>query len=172
MSVIHVLYIFIKLIKPYEEQELQVDADPSAKWSETILNTETLTDLKAIVEQFVASYMEVMYEVKGKSARPEIMNVKRYVCENIDQNISLEDASRLSNMSRSYFSFIFKKEIGDSYTNFINRTKMEKARELIEKQYLKVYEAAEKVGIQDEAYFSKLFKKYIGISPGKIRGKR
>ncbi|UUZ96637.1 AraC family transcriptional regulator [Paenibacillus sp. P25] len=170
-AVLNVLYIFMKVLKPYEEQLPSASADSCMKWTEMILGAETLDDIRRSVDELAAGFMQSLRSVKGQPARPQIMNIKRYVYEHIEQNISLEDAAEFSNMSRSYFSYIFKKEIGESFTHFVNRTKMEKARDLIMKRNLKVYEAAEKVGIPDEAYFSKLFKKYIGVSPGKIRGK-
>ncbi|XOK58401.1 response regulator transcription factor [Paenibacillus elgii] len=170
-SLLHVLYIFMKVLEPYQEHLRLIDDESNTKWSEMILDAETLHDIKSSVDGFIGGFMQSMLSVKGQTARAEIMSVKRYVCENIGQNISLEEAAKYSNMSRSYFSYLFKKEIGESFTHFVNRTKMEKAKELIINRNLKVYEAAEKVGIKDEAYFSKLFKKYIGVSPGKIKGK-
>ncbi|TBL77653.1 response regulator transcription factor [Paenibacillus thalictri] len=170
-AVLNMLYIFMKVLKPYEEQVPAAYGDSKLKWTELILEAESLADIRSCVDEFMAGFSQAMLAVKGAMARPEIMGIKRYIYDNIEQNISLEDAARFSNMSRSYFSFIFKKEMGDSFTNFVNRTKMEKARDLIMQRNLKVYEAAEKVGIKDEAYFSKLFKKYIGVSPGKMKGK-
>jgi two-component system response regulator YesN len=169
-AVLNVLYIFMKVFKPYEERMPPAYNDSNMKWTEMILDAETLHDIKGCVDEFITGFIQSMHSIKGEAARPEIMSVKRYIYDNIEQNISLEDAAKFSNMSRSYFSYIFKKEVGDSFINFVNRTKMEKARDLIMKRNLKVYEAAEQVGIKDEAYFSKLFKKYIGVSPGKIKG--
>ncbi|WP_248930722.1 response regulator transcription factor [Paenibacillus hamazuiensis] len=168
-AVLNVLYIFKKVFKPYEDSLFPVQDDANSKWTETILEAETLMDIRKTVDEYVAGMMRSMLIIKGQGTRTEIAGIKRYVFENIDKNITLDDAAKFSNMSRSYFSYIFKKAIGESFTNFVNRTKMEKARELILKQNLKVYEAAEKVGIKDEAYFSKLFKKFIGVNPGKIK---
>lgn len=171
-AVLNVLYIFLKVLRPYEEQGKPAFGDSKAKWTEMILHAESLFDIRTCVDEFVSGFIRTMISIKGEAARPEIMGIKRYVYDNIEQNISLEDAAKFSNMSRSYFSYIFKKEMGDSFTNFVNRTKMEKARDLILTRNLKVYEAAERVGVKDEAYFSKLFKKYIGVSPGKIKSER
>ncbi|PYI56373.1 response regulator [Paenibacillus flagellatus] len=170
-AVLNVMYVFKKVLKPYEQQLPPLDGDSGRRWTDLVLEAETLTDIRHAVDEYVADSMQAVAYAKGQAARPEIASIKRYVYENIDRNISLDDASKFSNMSRSYFSFLFKKEIGESFTHFVNRTKMEKAKDYIMIHNLKVYEAAEKVGIRDEAYFSKLFKKYIGVNPGKIKGK-
>ena len=66
--------------------------------------------------------------------------------------------------NRSYISRLYKQKTGVNLFDAINRLKIEKAKEMI-RGGLKVYEAAEKVGFDDVAYFSKVFKKIEGVSP-------
>ena len=75
---------------------------------------------------------------------------------------------QITNISKSYLSSIFKKETGESFTDYVNRKKIEEAKVLIQRQGLKTYEAAHELGFSDESYFSKLFKKYTGINPSKV----
>ncbi|SDD06293.1 two-component system, response regulator YesN [Paenibacillus sp. UNCCL117] len=168
-AALNVLYGFKKMLESAEEQLPPAFAMANLRLTESILNAETLSDLVRLADEFVDHFFQIIPAAQGPGTRSEIVNIKRHVCENIELNLSLEDAAKICNMSRSYFSFVFKKEVGESFTNFVNRTKMERARELILGKKVKVYEAAEKVGIRDEAYFSKVFKKYIGVSPGKIK---
>lgn len=168
-ALLNILYSFQKVLAPYEEQLPPAFGAANLKFTQLILNADTLANLQELTLEYVEHYFMSLPAASGLQTRPEIKNIKRYVHENIEQAISLEDAAKYANMSRSYFSYIFKSEVGESFTNFVNRTKMEKARELIAMNNLKVYEAAERVGIKDEAYFSKVFKKYIGVSPGKVK---
>jgi YesN/AraC family two-component response regulator len=69
------------------------------------------------------------------------------------------------NISRNYLSNIFKKETGVSFMTYLTNYRIEKAKELlIQRQYM-VYEIAERVGYQDAAYFSRIFKNTTGFSP-------
>jgi two-component system response regulator YesN len=71
-------------------------------------------------------------------------------------------------MNRSYLSSVFKKETGISFTDYVNSLKIEEAKGLIQKYGLRTCEAAEKLGFHDESYFSKLFKKYVGVNPSRV----
>ena len=63
------------------------------------------------------------------------------------------------------FSTIFKDETGETFTEVLIRTRMEKAKELLENTTLKNYEIAEKVGFSDPHYFGISFKKMTGCTP-------
>ena len=60
-------------------------------------------------------------------------------------------------------------EMGKSFVDCLNEIRMEKARELLKDVRLKTYEVAEKVGIPDAHYFSRIFKKYNGVTPTEYR---
>ena len=71
-------------------------------------------------------------------------------------------------ISRSYFSVLFKQTEKESFNHYVNRIKMEAAKELLLTTNMHIYEIARKVGIENENYFSKLFRKYTGKSPKKL----
>jgi two-component system response regulator YesN len=64
---------------------------------------------------------------------------------------------------------MFKKELGINFIDYLNGLRIEKAKELLMDPKYKTYEVAEKVGINDAHYFSRLFKKYVGISPTEFK---
>jgi two-component system response regulator YesN len=64
---------------------------------------------------------------------------------------------------------MFKRETGKNFVDYLNDIRIEKAKELLKDISLKTYEVAEKVGIPDAHYFSRLFKKYVGITPTEFR---
>lgn len=134
-----------------------------------LMTAETIYDIKQWFTEFVDALYEHIYSLQYKAKRPEIIKLQKYIGENIGENITLEKASRISNISRCYLSSLFKKETGDAFVDYVNKVKMERAKTLIRDHGLKIYEAAERVGISDESYFSKLFKKYMGFSPSKLQ---
>ena len=83
----------------------------------------------------------------------------------MDPDLSLNSICSYLNISTSYFSTIFKDLTGETFTEVLIRTRMEKAKELLENTTMKNYEIAEKVGFSDESYFSKVFKKMTGMTP-------
>lgn len=103
------------------------------------------------------------------SRRSEIAEAVRYVQQHLDGEISLENAARRANMSQSYFSHIFKEEMNISFTDYVNRMRIQKACSLLKNPHLKVSDVALQVGIENFNYFSILFKKVTGLSPNAYR---
>jgi two-component system response regulator YesN len=89
----------------------------------------------------------------------------QYVQEHYNKNITLQDLSEQIYISRNYLSQIFKKATGLSFNHYINKIRMEKAKNLILEGKLLIYEVAEEVGYKNTPYFSSLFKKYTGLNP-------
>lgn len=96
---------------------------------------------------------------------PLAEKARKYVLENIEACISLQDAAAHVGVSAGYLSTIFKREYEQSFVDFVNRTKMEYACLLLEEKNLMVMEIAYRLGYENAYYFSKVFRKYMGMSP-------
>jgi len=81
------------------------------------------------------------------------------------ENISIAELSYISSMSEVYFRKVFGKVMGISPIKYINNLKMTHAKELLETQMYSVTKVAELSGFHDESYFSREFKKNVGICP-------
>lgn len=95
----------------------------------------------------------------------EIQRVLKYINDNYRTRILLEDLASLANLNRSYLCRLFKKETGHSVVEYITWLRVERARTLMDEGYSYVKEIAEKVGFDDQFYFTRVFKKTLGISP-------
>ncbi len=144
-------------------------ADNGGSAFQILSDAETLNEIISRLCQQVAIMIEDIKKLQYGSHRREIITIKQYISRHIDEAISLEKASQICNINKCYFSSIFKRETGQSFTDYLNRVKMQKAGELIREKGLKAYEAAYQVGIPDESYFSKLFKKYMGVNPSSLK---
>lgn len=89
--------------------------------------------------------------------------------KNIDQPFKSEQITNEFNYSPSYIFTIFKKRTGYSLIHFFNLKKVQKACEYIKYSDLNIKEISHKVGFQDPLYFSRLFKKHMGVSPKSYR---
>jgi len=92
-----------------------------------------------------------------------------YMQTNYAQDISLEDAAKSVQMNPSYFSSYFKLETGSSFVEYLTGLRMEKAKTLMMDAQLRLYEIAQMVGYQEVKYFSRLFKKKMGVTPVEYR---
>jgi YesN/AraC family two-component response regulator len=100
------------------------------------------------------------------AVRNEIAKAKQYIAEHVDERITLKQVAKACALSPTYFSSLFKKECHESFVSYVNRIKMERARDLILIEKMQFGEAAYHVGILDNSYFCKLFRKHMGTSPG------
>jgi AraC-like DNA-binding protein len=94
-----------------------------------------------------------------------IMKALVFIQNNIDNDIDVDALSKYVNYSRSYFSRMFSRKTGLSIPQYINKMRVEKAKELLKKTDLTVLEVSKTVGFEDQFYFSKVFKQHEGISP-------
>lgn len=98
-----------------------------------------------------------------------IIKTKQFVKANIDKNITLTTISEHLGLSASYFSRLFSKEMGQGFVDYVTNEKMEIAKELIYSTNMKMYEIAMGLGYENAYYFSRVFKKTVGISPKEFK---
>jgi|GEM_PF-4164676 len=103
-------------------------------------------------------------------AREVIDKATRYIKENYHrEDISLKEVASHVCMSYYYFSHLFKNELNITFMDYLNRVKLAHGVELLKNLRLRVKDIAFAIGFQDPQYFSKVFKKYMRISPFDFR---
>lgn len=113
------------------------------------------------------------YTFRGTDKECVVKQIRQYFDEHYREKISLNQIASNMYLSPVYISKIFKNETGDTPINYLISLRMEKAGELLEKNpLLSVQKVADEVGYEDAYHFSKLFKKYHGISPVYYKGKK
>lgn len=96
---------------------------------------------------------------------PLAQKARKYVVDHLEDCISLQETAEYVGVSAGYLSTIFKREYNQSFVDYVNETKMEYACHLLEEGELMVMEIAYRLGYENAYYFSKVFRKYIGMSP-------
>lgn len=114
--------------------------------------------------QALVAHMKEMYN----SDRNSIIKATQYIQQYYHQEITLQSISRLVHLSKNYFANLFRKEVGESFLEYLTRIRIEKAKTLLTGE-LKAGDVGSLVGIQDPKYFSKVFKKITGVSPSEYR---
>lgn len=95
--------------------------------------------------------------------------VRGYIDENYAKDISLDDVSRMVDISPYYFSKLFKQEVGENFIEYVTRTRIKHARRFLEDSRYSIKEICVMSGYSDPNYFSRIFKKYEGMTPSEYR---
>lgn len=88
------------------------------------------------------------------------------------EDISLQSVANQINVNPSYLSRMFKQERGENFISYLTRVRIERAKAYLMSGKLMVYEVADKVGYHNCTYFSKIFKKSVGVTPEEYREQR
>ncbi|MCK9860178.1 response regulator [Paenibacillus sp. ATY16] len=105
----------------------------------------------------------------GNKEHSIMRDIARYMEQNYNREVTLQDISERFYLSREYISRRFKQEMGENVFDYLGRIRVEKAKLLLQNPNLKIAQIAEMVGYDDDKYFSKVFKKFEGQSPNQYR---
>lgn len=101
--------------------------------------------------------------------KKEIAEVIKYIELHYQDKITLEMIADHVNFSENYLCRVFREQVGTSLIHYINNVRMNKAADLIMKGHTYIKEISSLVGISDQFYFSRMFKKHFGVSPSDYR---
>jgi Response regulator containing CheY-like receiver domain and AraC-type DNA-binding domain len=141
-------------------------------WKDTWKQIEFLDD-PAALEKYTLSAIDecigVLTEHKQSRMSPIIIKACTIIHDSLSQEISLEEISRRVEISPFYFSKLFKEETGENFIDYITMARMQMAKDLLRDQSRSIKEISAEAGYSDPNYFSKLFKKIVGLTPTEYR---
>ena len=137
-----------------------------------IRELQSCTDIENLKKWFLDKTREICTKLensKEKEAGSIIDRAKEYINENFRRDISLDDVSREVDISPYYFSKLFKQETGKNFIEYLTEIRLKNARELLQDSRLSIKEICAQSGYSDPNYFSRIFKKYEGVTPSEFR---
>jgi len=108
----------------------------------------------------------------GGLTRPRqlVKSAVAYILQNYTKPLTLEEVAQQVHLSPAYFSYLFRREQGRTFTDYLTATRLDKAKELLRADpALSISDVAGQVGYEDANYFSRLFKKKTGFTPARYR---
>jgi YesN/AraC family two-component response regulator len=128
-------------------------------------------ELELVMRRLVESLSGRLFAFRGVRHSSALRRAERFIWENYTHKISLEEIAKAAGLSAPYFSAVFKDEMGENLSSYLNRLRVEKAALMLTRTKTSIRDIAAECGFQDQSWFSKIFKHYTGESPGVYRGK-
>ncbi|SCM83132.1 Putative sensor domain protein (fragment) [uncultured Sporomusa sp.] len=124
------------------------------------------------VEQFFCRIQTLVVEFLGDSLSMAdkkhlslVNDAKRFIVENHPKPIKIEDVAAHLFISASHLSRLFQRELNCTVNDYITRVRVERAVELMKQPELNVEQVSKAIGFQNQSYFAKFFRRYIGVTP-------
>lgn len=130
---------------------------------------DTMNSCVQSIENTVINYYKGLQNLLNRNFRIEIKKVLQFIDENLNEHISCDKMAEYIRMNTNYFSRLFKKEIGMSFSDYVINKRIEKAKYFLKYSELPVDEVAFLTGFKNVCYFYKIYKKVTGKTPGDSR---
>lgn len=155
-----------KAIEPSKVHPYYIDAI-SSKYSRIIEEANEVPN--EMMWQMTRDYCAYVRRYSLKEYSPAVQKVMNYVNLNMAEPLMLKSLAAMCFISPSYLSALFKQETGSTLIDYINTQRVNRAAQLLVQNNHTIAAVAEEVGILDVNYFTKIFKKTLGVTPTRYR---
>lgn len=141
----------------------------SSDFAKKIEKLSSIEEGKKLHYNMIHTYCRLVQMYSLKDHSPIIQKLTTRIDADLTADLSLQTQADELGVNSSYLSSLFKKEVKTTYTDYVNKKRIEYARHLLITTNYQIQHIAQQCGILDLNYFSKVFKKYSGITPIKYR---
>ncbi len=127
--------------------------------------------LSSMAKELWLRLAEYWEDGSDKRISPRMRQMTLFIQKNIDKSPTRRDLAKKFSITPEHVNALFRKELGTSPAKFLRRIKIYQACRFLREDGLSIKETADRMGFYDEFHFSKAFKKVMGASPSKFKGK-
>lgn len=132
----------------------------------------TEDEIRSIHSKMIENYTRQMKRIRSENVYSKrIVLAMDYISKHLHSRIKIEDTAEYLQINPAYLSRAFKAETGMTFTDYINRKKIEEASGLLQYSQYTDLEISNLFCFSSQSYFIKIFKKYMGMTPSKYKKK-
>lgn len=132
-------------------------------------NINTLDDLCYKLQESIDVFTECMFNYIPNKSNEITRKAILYISRNFIRNLTLDEVAEHVHLNPAYFSTLFKQSTGSSFKEYLNMVRIEESKRFLATTEHSIIDIALAVGFEDQSYFSKVFKKYTGLTPKQYR---
>lgn len=133
---------------------------------------DALLELLSLIGNYIVETESRIVFLESALENDRILLARKFIENNFQNKITVSDIASAVFQSESYFSHQFKKEVGVSVIQYINRYRIDRAKDMLEQTSLNITEISFRVGFQNLTHFNRIFLKLEGKSPSAYRKSR
>ena len=141
----------------------------SQMYAQKMHRTVDRDELSKLCEEYIAAFCTAIRTTSKNNYSLYIKRAVQYIEVHLSQPIEVETLCKLNNISRKHFVHLFGKETGKTVSQYVTQTRCERAAELLENSSLQISEISRYVGYEDQSYFARIFKEFMGMTPQQYR---
>ena len=140
-----------------------------SEYLDTIMNMTTYDQLREWFTTKIGTVCHNILTSKEENTVDIIKSAQEYIAQNYSKDLILDDVSKELQISPYYFSKLFKKRTGSTFIEYLTNVRMDKAKELLRNTNKSMKEICLEIGYSDANYFSRTFKKNVGVTPSEYK---
>ena len=134
-----------------------------------IESLQTVEEANRYTIEIIRKYCDLVKETSYPDLKPLVSLAVTYIKSHLADNLSVKEMARVLSVNADYLSNRFVKEMGLTFTDFLNRERVSQAQGLLKNTALSIQEIASFVGYNNMSYFAKQFSRIYGLSPSEYR---
>lgn len=142
------------------------------KYLSDIHHFKNVEELTFWLSKIMARFTDCVFNLADVRHKDTIYKAVDYIKRNYMERITLEEVAKHVYLNPSYFSKIFKSEMKCTFVSYINKIRISASKNLLLDASIPLTEVSNLVGFEDQSYFTKVFKKATGVTPGRFRESR
>lgn len=154
-----------------EDEDIHIIYENLLNRISTFDNEEELFYVRGMLQAYINEIMDLLDSNKKKNYNHVIDKGLSYIKENYTKDISLDKVSKHVGVSTYYFSRLFKEKLDRSFVQYLSEMRIKTAKSMLKTDEYSIKEIAFTVGYTNQAYFGKMFKKYVGMTPTEYQSK-
>lgn len=135
----------------------------------TLKEVKSLEKLCFKLQEVMEAFIDSMFNYIPSRNNDLVRKAISYISKNYHMNLTLEDVANHVHLNPAYFSTLFKQSTGSSFKEFLNIVRIEEGKRLLANTDYSIIDIAIAIGFDNQSYFSKVFKKYTGLTPKQYR---
>jgi len=143
--------------------------ETTKRYLKMIEDSTNFNEISEILSSITDRMSGMIFSFHGVRHFSALRKAERYIWKHYTRKLSLKEIANASGLSAPYFSTVFKEEMGENLSNYLNRLRIEKAAAMLVTTNMPISEIARICGFEDQSWFSKIFKNNTNLTPGKYR---